>query len=86
MPTNSEVIFYFQKIQMLLKSTKGEIDVFLCPDPHDYSPAKSNVSSRSDEEIADSVLDVSDKSTCKNTLSKPLITYFYFIGFKFSIV
>uniref|UniRef100_H2YIR1 E2F/DP family winged-helix DNA-binding domain-containing protein n=1 Tax=Ciona savignyi TaxID=51511 RepID=H2YIR1_CIOSA len=31
-----------EKIQMLLKSTKGEIDVFLCPDPHDnMSPKKS---------------------------------------------
>nr|NP_001071687.1 transcription factor protein [Ciona intestinalis]BAE06391.1 transcription factor protein [Ciona intestinalis] len=33
-----------EKIQMLLKSTKGEIDVFLCPDPQDHiSPKKEPV-------------------------------------------
>lgn len=37
-----------EKIQMLLKSTKGEIDVFLCPDPMD---------SKSDEKIKSAVDD-----------------------------
>ena len=51
---------------MLLKSTKGEIDVFLCPDPHDYSPVKSDTSSKTDpDEFPDSAIDVSEnKSKC----------------------
>nr|CAB3240415.1 E2F1/2/3/6 transcription factor [Phallusia mammillata] len=44
-----------EKIQMLLKSTKGEIDVFLCPDPEDLmSPTKSSASFSAGEDSCSS--------------------------------
>nr|XP_039253737.1 transcription factor E2F2-like isoform X1 [Styela clava] len=39
-----------EKIQMLLKSTKGEIDVFLCPDPMDSKSPDSKIRNAVDDE------------------------------------
>ncbi|CAK8683310.1 unnamed protein product [Clavelina lepadiformis] len=50
-----------EKIQMLLKSTKGEIDVFLCPDPQDVASPSKNMSlpSSSEDCFSDSTIESS---------------------------
>ena len=52
-----KVIFTSQKIQMLLKSTKGEIEVYLCPDPNDVPLPSEN--QLSPEEDTPNVIDFS---------------------------
>jgi len=50
----NELLAFRQKIQMLLKSTKGEIDVFLCPDPDDMLSQSESSGSYSIEDSCSS--------------------------------
>lgn len=56
-------LFSKQKIQILLKSTRGEIDVFLCPDPMDVANPEEASSPSSIESLEDDLLSP-DSETC----------------------